>query len=367
MNVAKNNFQIVRLATGDARYLTDHLYNFKDLVLSSEAMYPEIELWFRHKVLPGLRSNERVGFVGYLDEKPVVSAVLKKGSSAKFCHLRVNREVQDTHLGELFFSLMTLELRDVAEQIHFTLPESLWRRKSPFFESFGFTTATIAEVQYRLFDQELRCTASYDSVWDAALSKLPKLSKCFRSGGFSSDNPLVMSVKPDRAEQIMAGSKTVELRKRFSKQWEGEKINVYATAPLMSLVGEAKIHSIIVDDPQEIWRKYGDEIGCSRLEFDEYVSDANVMYAIELNEIRPYRSAIPLTQLSRLIKEELVPPQSYFTLEKNKAWAKAVSVASYLHGFVRSNMILQATRHLLSRRTRLRPGRAVEQSEFDLD
>jgi hypothetical protein len=154
--------------------------------------------------------------------------------------LRLDRAVEDTHLGELFFSIMALELRDVAEQIYFTLPESLWLRKGPFFESFGFTTATIAEVQYRLFDQELRCNASYGSVWDAALLKLPKLSKFFSSGGFSSDNPTVMSVNSNRAEQIMARTKTVEIRKRFSKHWKGEKINVYATAPLMSLVGEAR-------------------------------------------------------------------------------------------------------------------------------
>ena len=50
----KEDFQIVRLAEGDVRCKTDHLANFEDLILANERMYPEIERWYKNKVLPGI-------------------------------------------------------------------------------------------------------------------------------------------------------------------------------------------------------------------------------------------------------------------------------------------------------------------------
>jgi hypothetical protein len=161
----KENFQIVRLAEGDVRCKTDHLADFEDLILSNQQMYPEIERWYKGKVLPGIKQDERVAFVGYLNEKPAVSAVVKKGNNAKFCHLRINEALRDSHLGEVFFSLMALEIRDLAKDIHFTLPESLWETKGQFFQSFGFRSAELAEAQYRLFYRELACSAAFPAVW----------------------------------------------------------------------------------------------------------------------------------------------------------------------------------------------------------
>src|SRR6266498_1787465 len=130
--IVKENFQIVRLAEGDVRCKSDHLAKFENLILGNQPMYPEIERWYSSKVLPGIRKDERVAFIGYLNERPAVSAVVKKGSDAKFCHLRIHEALQDSNLGEVFFSLMALEIRDLAKGIHFTLPESLWKEKGPF-------------------------------------------------------------------------------------------------------------------------------------------------------------------------------------------------------------------------------------------
>jgi predicted transcriptional regulator len=333
--IAKN-FQIVRLAAGDAQGDSDHLTNFKTLVLSNEEMYPAIEQWYRKKVVPGIRAGERAAFVGYLHERPVVSAVVKKGVDAKFCHLRIDNDLQDSHLGELFFSVMALEIRDFAKAIHFTLPQRLWRTKSKFFSSFGFQTAEVAETQYRLFDRELQCFAAFADVWRHALDKLPKISHLYDCDGFSGSNKLLFSMHPCHAASVMRGTKTVELRRKFSTRWIGHKINVYASAPRMSLVGEACIDRIVSEAPEQIWRRYKDKLGCTRTQFEMYARGAETLYAIELNNIRPYRSELPLTQISHLIDENLRPPQSYCTLEHNRPWAKAVSVAAYLHAAVQS-------------------------------
>jgi len=332
----KENFQIVRLAEGDVRCKSDHLANFAELILANEQMYPEIERWYSNKVLPGIRQDERIAFIGYLDERPAVSAVVKKGADAKFCHLRIHETLRDSNLGEVFFSLMALEIRDHAKDIHFTLPESLWKDKGFFFQSFGFQSAELAEAQYRLFDNELACSAAFPVVWESVLQKIPKLADLYAMGGFSPDNQLVMSVKPEFAERIIRGKKTVELRRKFSTRWIGHRMNIYASAPVMSLVGEARIARVVAKRPELIWEDFHEQIDCSRTEFDAYAAGTEELYAIELEDVRRYRDWIPLVQISHLIKEHLTPPQSYMTLEKNKPWAKAVSIAAYLHSCLKS-------------------------------
>lgn len=336
----KENFQIVRLAEGDVRCKSDHLANFADLILANQQMYPEIERWYQNKVLPGIRQEERVAFVGYLDEKPAVSAVVKKGDNAKFCHLRIHEALRDSNLGEMFFSIMALEIKDLAKNIHFTLPESLWQQKGGFFQSFGFESAELAEDQYRLFDRELACSATFPMVWNSVLHKMPKLAHTYLSGGFAGDNQLLMSVKPEFAERIMSRKKTVELRRKFSTRWIGHRINIYASAPVMSLMGEARIAGVVMNKPEIIWERFHEQIGCSRAEFDAYVAGTNEMYAIELEDVQAYRARLPLVQMSHWTSGNLTPPQSYLTLEKNKPWAKVVSIAAYLHGCFRSTKSL---------------------------
>lgn len=336
----KENFEIVRLAEGDIRCKSDHFADFKNLILSNHCMYPEIEYWLAEKVLPGIRQEERVAFVGYLDQKPAVSAVVKKGDDAKFCHLRIHEDLQDSNLGEVFFSLMSLEIRDLAKNIHFTLPESLWKTKGPFFRSFGFHSATMAESQYRFWENELACSTPFSTVWKSVLQKMPKLSHLYAFGDFAPDNQILMSVKPEFAERIMSRKKTVELRRRFSTRWINHRINIYASSPVMSLLGEARIAGVVRNKPEIIWERFHNEIGCSRTEFDEYASGANELFAIELDDVKQYRSRIPLMQMSHLLNEELTPPQSYMTLENGKPWAKAISLAAYIHGCLKSTVSL---------------------------
>src|SRR3990170_1529253 len=106
---------------------------------------------------------------------------------------------------------MTFELRQVAERIHFTLPESVWAAKQPFFQSFGFSDPVQSARQYRLFDNELTCSAPFGDVWRHTLDKLPKLSELFSIGSYSMNNRLLMSVKPQFAERIVSGQKRIEL------------------------------------------------------------------------------------------------------------------------------------------------------------
>ncbi len=61
----KGDFRIVRLRETDAIRKSDHLKTFSELVSENAPMYPGIQDWLRSKILPGLKSNERVAYVGY--------------------------------------------------------------------------------------------------------------------------------------------------------------------------------------------------------------------------------------------------------------------------------------------------------------
>jgi len=331
----KHDLKLVRLFEDDAKSCTDHLRALSDLIVANEEVYPGINKWLRNKVIPGLKSGERVAFVGYLHEEPAISAVVKRGGNAKFCHLKINTEIQDIHLGELFLALMALEVKRFAREVHFTLPESLWVQEMDFFRSFGFEEATKAFVQYRKGEVELRCSAPFSRVWKAATGKLSKIYEAYSIDGFCLTEGLLMSIEPVFADRILRGEKKVEIRRRFSRKWIGRTVRLYSSAPMQSLVGDAKIGNVVSGTPEEIWNTYAPFIGCTKIEYDNYTTSLRQVYAILLSEVRPYIEAIPLSQLSHLIDADLVPPQSYCAIEKSKSWTEALSLATLLQNSFR--------------------------------
>ena len=330
----KGEFWIHQLTGREARLKSDHFTSLRNLIVANEPMYPSIGNWFDSKVVAGVKSSERLAYIAYEGGKPVASAVLKRGEHSKFCHLRINEEFQDRGLGDLFFLQMTMEIRRLAMEIHFTLPESLWTTKKDFFHKFGFKAATKASRQYRHGDTELVCSASLGEVWSAALERLPYVMTRFSVAGYSLDNAVILSIRPKYASQVLNGSKLIEVRRRFSKRLLGLRASLYASRPVGALVGEATMNTATYGPPEDIWADFGRFIGCEKAEFDAYTKGRCEVAAIELSDILPYKDAIPLERLSHIMKEDLRPPQSYrhINLKDNNPWARAVLIAAFLHG-----------------------------------
>ena len=344
----KGEFWIQELRGPDACNQNDHFAALKNLIVANEEMYPNIAKWFHSKVVPGLKSSERVGYVAYDGDDPIASSVLKLGNQAKFCHLRIKEDFQDCNLGDIFFLQMTLEIRRNTKEVHFTLPESLWTQKREFFRKFGFGTATKAKRQYRQGDVELICSASFQSVWSAALQRLPNVMNKFNVAGYSLNNGMLLSIRPKYADLVLRGAKLVEIRRKFAEKWLGQRATLYATRPVGALVGEATMSAITSAPPEEVWAEYGSVLGCEKAEFDLYVQGCERVCAIELIDVLPYPDRISLDQITHILKEDLRPPQSYchFNLDENSVWARAVSVAAFLHGrfgFVGRNLSAPAS------------------------
>jgi predicted transcriptional regulator len=329
-------FRMVQLGREAARKRIDDLKILQGLLLENEYMYPGIDRWYTDKVLPGLRTGERIAYLAFENEKPVASAVLKLGDHTKFCHVRIHEGFRDLDLGQMIFTQMAFQARHQkgVMDIHFTLPESLWDEKAEFFKSFGFTTAAKASRQYRNGEEELFCSAPLPMVWAQALKRLHLLQR-FSPGGYTFSDKVLLSMRPSYAERVFARTKQVEIRKKFSRRWQGRQAVVYGTQPLGALMGEVTMSEISVGSPTEIWERYGARMGCTYEELTEYAGKATEVYAIELADVNPYISPVGIAQISHLINEDLRPPQSYLDVKMNEGgpWGKAISVVGLLHSW----------------------------------
>ena len=175
---------------------------------------------------------------------------------------------------------MANDVRKIANEIHFTLPESLWEAKKDFFMSFGFREARKSKLLYRSFEDELICSAPFSDVWNASIRKLPKLKNKYSIAGYSLENDILMSFHPEFAKKILNGEKRVEIRRKFIKKCNDYKISIYITKPEQTIAGEATIEYVEEDIAEKIWFKYKNEIGCTEREFYDYVCKNASEYVI---------------------------------------------------------------------------------------
>jgi predicted transcriptional regulator/ribosomal protein S18 acetylase RimI-like enzyme len=322
-----HNLELVRLGRRNA---SSNIMNLQDLLTTVDDMYPGIEKWLDSKVLPGLRDESRCAYMIYYKNRPVASAIAKRGADAKICNLRVSDDYRDRGLGGLLFCLMALSIGDQAQSMYFTIPESTWGETDRFFTEYGFTKLGLADKQYRLWNNELVCKAPADKVMRVVSQELPLLLANFTVNGSSNRHSLVITVRPEYAEAIMTGRKTIEVRKRFSQDWIGAKAVIYASSPLCQFVGEVDIEDVTVDSPSRIWLQYGDALACDSKAFQEYCDSRERVYAIKLKAPHSYRTAVGRSRVESILGMTLHTPQSHARISPGSEWGNAASLSRLL-------------------------------------
>jgi predicted transcriptional regulator len=335
LELPQDVLRLVRIGKRDAQDRSDDFLSLRRLVMCNEESYPHISRWFDSRVSYGLRTGERLGFVALLNELPVATAIVKRGETAKFCHLKIDQSVRSRSLGDLLFSLMTLDVRNRAKRVKFTLPESVWADRKTFFNAFSFAKAERAKRQYRLFDTELYSETAFADLLTASKEKLPRLFGQLAIGDHSLITGAVLAIQPGPLEKIFAGTKKVEIRARFSQRWEQRKVSLYATHPVSGLAGEATISRVIEGSPDRIWEHFGNLAGCTRAEYEAYVKERASVQALLLSDVRRFQDPVPLTQLRYLLGIDLPAPQSYLSLENSDGWLTAVVLAAALQGSIK--------------------------------
>jgi len=124
---------------------------------------------------------------------------------------------------------------------------------------------------------------------------------------------LLLSIKPPYADAIFSGTKMIELRRVRPRVGAGDLVMVYVSSPRCSLEGAFEVEEVIEASPASLWKKFSNETGLSRAEFDAYYSGREVGYGIR---IRKAWKLAPVS-LERLRASKLRPPQSYQYVRKD--------------------------------------------------
>jgi predicted transcriptional regulator len=121
---------------------------------------------------------------------------------------------------------------------------------------------------------------------------------------------VLMSIRPVYVEQVLAGTKTVELRRVRPKISVGQVVLVYASSPVKAIVGWCTVGSIECGAPDLLWPKVRRCAGVTRHEYRDYFEGATVAAGIGLESARRFEKAMTLQVIQSRWPAFRVP-QSY--------------------------------------------------------
>ena len=121
---------------------------------------------------------------------------------------------------------------------------------------------------------------------------------------------LLISVKPKYAEMLLAGTKTVELRRVRPSIAAGDWVLIYASSPRKALLGAFQVAYVDETNPETLWRKVGSQAGISHDDFREYFSGACRGIGIHVGRAIRFPQPTPLERMREIVPG-FNPPQSY--------------------------------------------------------
>ena len=125
-----------------------------------------------------------------------------------------------------------------------------------------------------------------------------------------SSRMVVLSLRPRFAEAILAGDKTVELRRTVPKIVVPTRALLYAATPVRALLGTCIVTDVASVAPAVLWEEYGSRTGLLHHEFQQYFEGVDTGAALTLADPQPFSRRIPLEDL-RARPRGFRPPQSF--------------------------------------------------------
>lgn len=121
---------------------------------------------------------------------------------------------------------------------------------------------------------------------------------------------LLLSIRPEHADKIFSGDKTMELRRTRPKVGSGDWVLVYVSSPRRELVGAFEVSGLTEATPHMLWHKAKGEAAVTRDQFTDYFADASRAFGIGVARAATFTVPITLQQL-RTYLPGFHPPQSY--------------------------------------------------------
>ncbi|WP_130619824.1 ASCH domain-containing protein [Dyella amyloliquefaciens] len=118
---------------------------------------------------------------------------------------------------------------------------------------------------------------------------------------------VLLSIKPEYAEKILAGEKRFEFRKAVPKAEGLKTVVIYATKPVGKVVGEFEVEGILSGRPRVMWSLTSGFAGITRKFFNEYFRGRDTAYAIKVKRAKRYEEPLDLGA----VVSSGVAPQSF--------------------------------------------------------
>ncbi len=166
-------------------------------------------------------------------------------------------------------------------------------------------------IDARFDDENLRISSFGESPFEGADAENQLVLPILGDDPFPVRRDVVFSIKPQYAERILEGAKTIELRRRFPVEVPvGTAALIYTSSPTRALTGVAEIKGVAKLSPDAIWDAFAQDACIAREDFDAYFAGLEHGYAIRLANARALRRPVGLSELRDRFSFE--PPQSYF-------------------------------------------------------
>ena len=147
---------------------------------------------------------------------------------------------------------------------------------------------------------------SFDEISDESFKKIIDESgtKLFKDTS-DTQAKIMLSIKPKYVEEIMAGRKKYEYRKRLAGE-SVKKIYIYETSPISKVVGEVDVEGVLTIPKDQLWEKTKYRSGISFEEYNEYFSCSDIGNAYILGKVTKYETPKSLESFG--VSQ---PPQSF--------------------------------------------------------
>jgi predicted transcriptional regulator/DNA-binding XRE family transcriptional regulator len=165
-------------------------------------------------------------------------------------------------------------------------------------------------IDARFDDASLRISSFGESPFEGDDAENQLVLPILGDDPFPPKRDVVFSIKPQFAESILEGRKTIELRRRFPVDVpNGTAALIYTSSPTRALTGVAEIDGVMRLAPEAIWKAFSADACIAREDFDAYFAGLEEGFAIRLAKARPLRRKVELSELRDRFSFE--PPQSF--------------------------------------------------------
>jgi predicted transcriptional regulator len=156
----------------------------------------------------------------------------------------------------------------------------------------------------------------------------------------------LFSIHPGYAQAILDGTKQVEFRKTAPAP-DIKIALIYATAPVMKVVGYFEISEVVRATPRALWGRFGAVGGIGKDDYDTYYGEATQACGVGVARAHALPEPVPLSSL----RPDLRAPQSFQYLDGDSAEA-----ATRLIGLHAATSVVAESNRAARRRT---PGSTV--------